>query len=227
MRFIPFILVVTFFTTSFAVASQYSTITDKKGRNLEVTLLTHTPTHVTCLKKKGSKLLKIPLSKLDARSVDLIKAFPLVESQVSVKKQREIDDSQEETAFGASYFTFIKTTVTTKVTNDKTGDSDITGQIYYIGEASDTTHVLISTDSFSVPHSPEDEVWKNEKFAVPERVEFKGYVLFITDNNNRILSSKASVASFKGKLNNALLELLSQTEEGEKISPELISSLTN
>lgn len=220
-------LAITLSAISLASASNYTTLTDKKGRNLEVTLLTHTPTHVTCLKKKGGKNLRIPLSKLDAKSVALIKAFPLVESTVTIKKLREIDDSQEKTAFGASYFTFIKTTISTKVTNEKTDDTDITGQIYYIGEANDGSHTLISTEDFSITHSPEDEIWKNEKFVIPQTIEFKGYVLFVTDSNNRILSSKTSVESCKGKLNYDLLELLSQAEEGEKISQELIFPQVN
>lgn len=220
-------IAITLAASSLASASGYTTITDKKGRDLDVTILTHTSTHVTCLKKKGGKSLRIPLSKLDDKSVALIKAFPLVESKVTIKKQREIDDSAEKTAFGASYFTFIKTTISTKVTNEKTDDSDITGQIYYIGEANDGSHTLISSEGFSIPHSPEDEIWRNEKFAVPQKIEFKGYVLFITDDNNRILSSKTSVVSCKGKLSYSLFELLAQTDEGEKISQELISSLTN
>lgn len=228
MRLIQTLSVALLFSlTSAAIADQYTTIVDAKGRSLEVHIVTHTSTYVECITKKGGKKFNIPLHKLSSESVELIKEIPLIDSKVTVVKERDSAPGQSGSAFGGSSITYLKGKI--EVLN-KTPDiklADCKNQIFFIGVGNDdgeTFHTTIDETSFNFAPSAKKEVRRIEEIEVPEELKYKGYVFFVTDENQRIISATTSIKELKGKLSPELHEALTQLELDAKLSPEFIAS---
>jgi hypothetical protein len=197
-----------------AVIAAPMTVTDLKGRSIEIELVSSVNGSVTFRRVGSPKEYTLPVSNFDQASQDLIRknaaeipaAMPKINADVVLGKRRK--------GKGDSYYMVIQeVTSTTKLTNSSTTErvKGISGTLVYVGQNTRTPDLysVLSSQKFEASINPGDTYVKEmEAFTTSYDSDNKGtnnvggyqyygYVLVLQDAEGNVILSQATAGSFK------------------------------
>ena len=218
------------------------TVTDQKGRSIEIELISVSGDSVTFSPTGNPKEFTLPISnfeensrKLILKQAELLPPAPAkIDAEVSIGKRRQKKESY--------YMVRQEVTCTIKLNNmDAHADvPQFTGRIVYLGENRRTPEILIvlSTQSFDGSLKRAGSITRNMKSFITAYdsdnkgedniggFQYLGYVLALKDKDGKIIFDQCSSGSMKLalKANQRLLEDVLGYPAGKVLTDKLVPS---
>ena len=212
------------------------TIKDTAGRSLEVTLVSVTASTLKCKKSGSSRLLEIPLDKLDEASVVLIKSTleaaqsyaaqnPPLDVDVSINKRRKSSN-------GSWYMKQMEITakVTLKNKNLNLDANTCNGRMLMVGQdqRNPDLYEVLQNEEFKInpSHKGQDHLTKTVRISYDSDnkgsgniggSKYYGHILIITSEDGRLLTSKTTLNKIKDRITPQFIESLSKLRVDNKI----------
>ncbi len=231
------------------------TVTDQKGRTLDIRVLSVTGNSVTFTRQSDAKEYTLPISQFDQNSQELIRkeaaqlpaatpadakqapaAAPKIQADVVIgKRRRDKGDSY--------YMVKQEVTCTVKIANLSTTArvEGLSGQILFIGKNTKNPDLysVLSTQKFEATVEPSATFTKEmEAFSTSYDSDNKGtgniggyqyfgYVLALMDGSGKVVLDQTTTGSFKLALGNkpGLLEEVLKYPKGKALTDKLEPSL--
>lgn len=214
-------------------------VTDQKGRAIEIEVVSLAGDAVTFRRAGSAKEFTLPLSDFAAPSQDLIRkeasqipvVLPKIQPDVTIGKRRSKGDSY--------YMVKQEITCTVKLTNPSltTAIPEVAGKILFIGQDRRTPELLeiLSTQSLEASIKPgETFVKEMEAFITSYDSDNKGvgnvggsqyigYILVMTDAAGNVVVSQSLTASLRQEFENkpAILKELLKYPKGKVLTEKL------
>lgn len=194
------------------------TVTDQKGRSIEIELVSLSGDSVTFRRAGNPKEFTMPVHGFDTASQELIRnavaalppAKPRLQPDVVIGKRRKDKD-------GSYYMVRQEVTCTVKLTNLSKNDKvpPVTGKIVFMGQNSKTPDLLtvLSTQTFEMSMGTgETSSWQAEPFVTSYDSDNKGYgnlggyqyfgyILAVLDKDGNLILDHTTTGSFRKALN--------------------------
>lgn len=192
------------------------TVTDLKGRSIEIELVSLSGDSVTFCRAGNAKEYTLPISHFEANSQGLIRKqadllpppAPKVEADVTIGKRRSKGDSY--------YMVNQKITCSVRIANLDTKNSvpSVTGQIVFIGQNRKTpdVYIVLSNQTFEASIERAGNVTKemksfttkydsdNKGYGNIGGFQYFGYILALKDKDGKIFYDQSSAGSLRQTL---------------------------
>jgi len=235
-----------------AVGADPLTVTDQKGRSIEIEIVSLTSDAVTFTRKGNPKEFTMPVGQFEKNSQELIRTaaadlpapapkpvapvLPKIQADVIIGKRRNKGDSY--------YMVKQEVTGTVKIANLSTTVSTpaMRGKLVYIAQNTRTPSLfsILSSQSLEATVKPGETFTKEmEPFTTSYDSDNKGtgnvggyqyfgYVFALTDEAGTVVLSQSTTGSFRMALTEKpeLLKLVIEYAKGTRITDKLETSVT-
>jgi hypothetical protein len=214
-------------------------VTDQKGRAIEIELVAMAGDSVTFRRAGDTKEFSLPLSNFAADSQELIRkevarmpvVLPKIQAEVIIGKRRQKGDSY--------YMVTQEINATVKLTNPSltVPIPTVSGKIVFIGQDRRTPELLsiLSTQSVETPIKPKETVTQvvegflttydsdNKGNGNIGGAQYSGYILILLDEAGNVVLDQTTSGSLRQAMNNkpAVLKEIITYSKGKLLTEKL------
>ena len=212
------------------------TIKDTAGRSLEVTLVSFTASTLKCKKSGSSRLLEIPLDKLDEASVALIKeTLEAAQSYAAKNPPLDVDVSINKRRKGSSgswYMKQMEITAKVKLKNKNLNivANTFTGRMLMVGQDQRNPDIyeVLQNEEFKInpSHKGQEHLTKTVRISYDSDnkgigniggSKYYGYILIIASEDGQLLTSKTTLNKIKDRITTQYIDSLTKLTVASKI----------